>query len=357
MLFRSRQSGLRLRLGDQVRLDIALAIGGADTIDVAAQAPLLQMANGSVSYSVDQTKLAALPLDGRNFIPLIALSPGVALPSGSLLPRINGSRPRTNEYLYDGISVPQPEPGQVVFYPILDGIEEFRLNINAYSPEYGRSNGGTVLVASKAGGNQFHGSLFEYLRHEKLNARNFFAQPGPNPVFRRNQYGFVLGGPIQKNKTFFFYSMEKFKQTNVVVSNSTVPTSAYRTGDFSRLISAENRLLSTAAGAATDALGRTIPSGTIFDPNTTAVAAANGRSYRDPFPGNAIPVSRFDPIAVKVLALVPLPQGPNFQRGLATNNYTGTFDSSRSTRIPSVKVDQNVGSKGRLSFQIGRAHV
>ena len=143
MLFRS--SGLRLRLGDQVRLDIALAIGGADTIDVAAQAPLLQMANGSVSYSVDQTKLAALPLDGRNFIPLIALSPGVALPSGSLLPRINGSRPRTNEYLYDGISVLQPEPGQVVFYPILDGIEEFRLNINAYSPEYGRSNGGTVI--------------------------------------------------------------------------------------------------------------------------------------------------------------------------------------------------------------------
>lgn len=180
-----RQTGLGLRLGDQTSLDIKLTLAGADTIEVMAQAPLLQTASGSVSYAVDQAKLSTLPLDGRNFIPLIALAPGVALPSGSLLPRINGSRPRTNEYLYDGISILQPEPGQVVFYPILDSIEEFRLNINAYSPEYGRSNGGTVMVASKSGGNALHGTLFEYFRNEKLNARNLFAQPGPNPVFRR----------------------------------------------------------------------------------------------------------------------------------------------------------------------------
>ena len=153
--FRSyRQSGITLRAGDQRTLDIAVEVGGPETqaIEVKGDAPLLETATGQVSYSVDRTKMMALPLDGRNFIPLVALSPGVALPGGgSLLPRINGSRPRTNEYLYDGISVLQPEPGQVAFYPIIDAIAEFRLNINSYSPEYGRSNGGTVMVIEKSG--------------------------------------------------------------------------------------------------------------------------------------------------------------------------------------------------------------
>ena len=119
-----RQSGMMFRLGDQTALDIKLDIGSAsDSVNVTAQAPLLQTASGSVSTDVDKAKVETLPLDGRNFIPLVALSPGVALPNGSLLPRINGSRPRTNEYIYDGISVLQPEPGQVVMIsrqPLLD---------------------------------------------------------------------------------------------------------------------------------------------------------------------------------------------------------------------------------------------
>src|SRR5262249_62231814 len=167
-------------------------------VNVTAQASLLETANGTVSYHVNQSELETLPLDGRNFIPLVALSPGVALPGGgSLLPRINGSRPRTNEYLYDGISVLQPEPGQVVYYPIIDGMAEFKLNVNAYSPEYGRSNGGTVMVIGKSGGNQFHGSVFEFFRNEALNPRKLFSQPRPKPEFRRNQYGGTVGGPIQ----------------------------------------------------------------------------------------------------------------------------------------------------------------
>jgi hypothetical protein len=162
-----RQSGITLRMLDQTTLNVTLEIGQpTQSIEVTAAAPLLQTASGTVSFVVDETKVTTLPLDGRNFIPLVALSPGVALPGGgSLLPRINGSRPRTNEYLYDGISVLQPEPGQVAFYPIIDGIEEFRLNINAYSPEYGRSNGGTVMVSTKSGSNDFHGTLFEFLRN------------------------------------------------------------------------------------------------------------------------------------------------------------------------------------------------
>src|SRR4029077_12282394 len=139
-------------------------------------ASLLQTSSGEVSLNVEEQEIKTLPLDGRNFIPLVTLSPGVALPNGQFLPHISASRPRTNEYIYDGISVLQPEPGQVVYYPIIDGMAEFKLNVNAYSPEYGRSNGGTVMVIGKSGSNELHGSLFEFFRNEALNARNLFAQ-------------------------------------------------------------------------------------------------------------------------------------------------------------------------------------
>src|SRR5712691_9697851 len=137
-----RQSGITLRLAAQTLLDAKLEIGQpTQSVDVTAAASLLQTASGGVGQNVEEKKIVTLPLDGRNFIPLVTLSPGVALPGGgSLLPRINGSRPRTNEYMYDGISVLQPEPGQVAFYPIIDGVAEFKINVNAYSPEYGRSN-------------------------------------------------------------------------------------------------------------------------------------------------------------------------------------------------------------------------
>ena len=161
----------------------------------------------------------------------------VALPGGgSVLPRINGSRPRTNEYMYDGISVLQPEPGQVVYYPVIDGIAEFKLNVNAYSPEYGRSNGGTVMVLGKSGTNRFHGNVFEFFRNEALNARNFFAQPGPKPEFRRNIYGGTFGGPIQSNKTFFFGDWQGTRLRTGVTRFSVVPTLAQRQGIFTQSI-------------------------------------------------------------------------------------------------------------------------
>jgi hypothetical protein len=263
-----RRTGLMLHAGDQAKVDVALTLAGSEAVDVVAQAvPLLQAASGTVSFTVDRQRIETLPLDGRNFIPLVALSPGVALPSGSLLPRINGSRPRTNEFLYDGISVLQPEPGQVVFYPIIDAMEEFRVNINAYSAEYGRSNGGTVMVIGKSGGNELHGTLFEFFRNEALNARNRFAQPGPNPEFRRNQYGLTIGGPIQKNKTFFFGAWQGTRLRTGITRFSTVPTDAQRSGQFTS---------------------------TVKDPSTG-----------QPFPNNKIPEDRFDPIATQVLDHYP----------------------------------------------------
>ncbi len=274
-----RQEGLQLRVADRISLDIRLELGDVvQTLEVTAAAPLLQATTGTVSLVVEQKKVVTLPLDGRNFIPLLALSPGVALPPGSFFPRVNGSRPRTSEYIYDGIGVLQPEPGQVAFYPIIDAIEEFRVNTNSYSAEYGRSNGGVILVNQKSGTNDYHGSLFEFFRNEKLNARNLFATTGPKPLFRRNQYGFVFGGPIQKQKTFFFADYQGSKQLVGVVRTSTVPTSQQRAGVFST---------------------------PIFDPATTQ--AGGGGFTRQAFAGNRIPADRFDSAALKGLDRFPLP--------------------------------------------------
>jgi hypothetical protein len=290
------RTGVALRLADQIQLNLQLQIGQpTQTVDVHEELPLLQTANGSVGFNVSGEKLETLPLDGRNFIPLVALSPGVALPGGgSLLPRINGSRPRTNEYMYDGISVLQPEPGQVVFYPVIDAMEEFKLNINAYSPEYGRSNGGTVMVIGKSGSNDLHGTLFEFIRNEDLNARNYFAQPGPKPEFRRNQYGFTVGGPIRRNKTFFFADWQGTRLLTGLTRFSTVPTNAQRGGVFTT---------------------------TIYDPATNP---------RTPFANNTIPTSRFDSMAAQILQHYPVPNLPgtanNFVRTAVEHDSQDQFD-------------------------------
>jgi hypothetical protein len=303
-----RQSGITLRLGDRTTVDIHLEVGQvSQSVDVSAAAALLQTGSAEVSLNIEEKKITSLPLDGRNFIPLLTLAPGVALPGGgSLLARINGSRPRTNEYLYDGISVLQPEPGQVVYYPIIDGMAEFKLNINAYSPEYGRSNGGTVMVIGKSGSNQFHGTLFEFFRNEALNARNLFAQPGPKPVFRRNQYGLTLGGPIQSNKTFFFVDWQGTRLRTGITRFSVVPTAAQRQGIFSQ---------------------------PIFDPRS---------SPRTPFMNNTIPADQFDSIAKQILQHYP---SPNIT---GANNFVRTATEPDNQDQFDTRIDRYFGEKHRV---------
>ena len=303
-----RQSGITLRLGDRTALDVTLEIGqSSETVEVTAAAPLLQTGSAEVGVNMDEKKLSTLPLDGRNFIPLVTMSPGVALPgSGSLLPRINGSRPRTNEYMYDGISVLQPEPGQVVYYPIIDGIAEFKLNINAYSPEYGRSNGGTVIVIGKSGTNQFHGSIFEFFRNEALNARNLFAQQGPKPEFRRNLYGATIGGPVQANKTFFFGDWQGTRLRTGITRFSVVPTIAQRQGIFTQ---------------------------PIFDPAASA---------RNQFTNNSIPSFRFDPVGVQILQHYPLPNVPG------ANNFVRTATEPDDQDQADLRIDRYFGDKHRI---------
>lgn len=300
-----RRTGIQLRVADRVTLDLALTLGDvSQTVEVSESAPLLETANGALSSVVAQAQIAALPLDGRNFVPLIPLVPGVMLPPGQFLPRINGSRPRTSEYLYDGVSVLQPEPGQVAYYPVLDSIEEFRLQTNSYSAEYGRSNGGIVQVSSKAGTNDLHGSLFEYFRNEALNARNLFAAPGPTPLFRRNLFGATLGGPLHRNRTFFFVDWQSARLKTGVTRLATVPTLAQRSGVFTT---------------------------NITDPTTGTQ-----------FPDRTIPAARFDSIARTLLDRYPLPNNGG------SSNYRRLGDDTDRADQFDTRLDHRINSRQRI---------
>jgi len=315
-----RRNGVTLRVGDQVALDLAVSVGAiTESIDVTASSPLLQSTRATVSFVVEQQKVVTLPLDGRNFIPLIALSPGVMLPPQSTLPRINGSRPRVSEYIYDGISVLQPEPGQVAYFPVVDAIEEFRVDTNSYSAEYGRSNGGVIMVNHKAGTNDFHGTLFEFLRNEALNARNLFTPTGPKPRFRRNQYGFVFGGPVQKNKTFFFADYQGTRLQTGIIRTSTVPTSLQRQGIFST---------------------------PIFDPRTTQ-NTPNGFT-RDRFLNDTIPLNQADPAALAVLNRYPLPNVFTGGREATANNFIRVGSETTNQEQFGIRVDHNLNVNNRL---------
>jgi hypothetical protein len=196
---RYTQEGFELATGEKLRVDAALTVGAvSESVTVTLAAPLLRTEDGSLGQVISNRTIIELPLNGRNFLGLVGLATGVANPPNSTTPRLNGGRPRTNEYLYDGISVLQPEPGQVAFYPVIESIQEFKLETNSPSAEFGRFNGGVVNLTTKSGTNQLHGSVFEFFRNEVLNARNLFAPATANnpkkPVFRRNQFGGVLGG-------------------------------------------------------------------------------------------------------------------------------------------------------------------
>src|SRR5215471_2900665 len=315
------REGIVVATGNVSRVDVQLTVGSVtDTITVSADASPLKTESVTLGQVMNVKEIPELPLNGRTFINLIALAPGVQVPPGSSLPRLSGSRPRTNEYQYDGIGVLQPEPGQVAFFPIVDAIEEFNVETNVAPAEFGRFNGGVINLTTKSGTNAYHGSVFEFLRNEKLNARNLFAPAtaaSPNkPEFRRNQFGFVAGGPIVRDKTFFFADYQGTRQLIGRVETSTVPTLDERNnGDFSKLLGlplfrdpSNNNAVTTSP---------TNPQGNPNNPILTTDTDGNSIQVRQnmifrpsdhlAYAGNVIPVNTFDAVAQGLLASYPLP--------------------------------------------------
>jgi carboxypeptidase family protein len=310
------REGVRLATGETVRLDLQLDPGSlAEAITVTADAPLLRAQTSGLGQVIDNRRIVGLPLNGRSFISLASLAPGVAMPPplAAPFPRINGGRPRTNEYLFDGISVLQPEPGQVAFFPNIDAIQEFKVESNSPPAEFGRFNGGVINLTTKSGTNAPRGSVFELFRHEALNARNFFASTNPiKPRFRRNQFGGVAGGPIRRNQTFFFADYQGQRQSIGRTFISTVPTLLQRQGIF------------------TEAIGGVVRS--IYDPATTVVSGTT--VTRAQFAGNTIPAGRIDSVARTLLERYPLPTSPG-----TANNYRRLENESVDHNQFSARVD------------------
>lgn len=361
------QEGVRLNTGERIRVDVALTVGDVKAeIKISADASLLRTESSSLGQVIPNRRIVDLPLNGRNFFSLITLAPGVAAPppttAGPALPRLNGGRPRVNEFLYDGISALQPEPGQVAFFPIIDAIQEFKLETNALSAEFGRFNGGVINLTTKSGTNDLHGTVFEFLRNEALNARNLFAPATAanpkKPVFRRNQYGFAAGGPVIKERTFFFGDFQGTRQSIGRVLTSNVPTLAQRNGDFSTSLGAPLFLQTTA----TSATATTTNTGTpinVIDTNGNTVQARVGQIFRviqngqngdrRAYAGNVIPLNDFDPVARKLLDRYPLPTATG-----AANNYRRVANEGTNQDQFDVRLDQRFSDRkqifGRFSF-------
>lgn len=240
----SVRSGILLAVGQQAGVNLTLSLGATEMVMVVGTAALVETKSASLSVVVDQKTIEALPLNGRSFIELALLQPGVVVftmrATGSLTSRgqqinINGANGRANSYLLDGANM-SSYAGVAVSTAAdttlgVDMIREFRVVTNAFSADYGRAMGGVISVATKSGTNQLHGSGFEFFRNSAMDARNFF-DGGTQPPFERNQFGVTVGGPIRKDKTFFFAGMERLVERLVLTKVTTVPSAAARAGEL-----------------------------------------------------------------------------------------------------------------------------
>ena len=300
--FKRFHSEVTLLVGQTARLAIVLEVGSVtdEVMVTAAETPLLQTTNAEVSDIIENTRIVNLPLNGRQFMDLSLLSDGVVKPPpgtrGSAMQQagnvvnVAGQRSGHNIYMLDGVKVTDEYFNNLVVSPSVDAIQEFKIQKSQYPAEFGGKASALINVATKSGTNRFHGTLFEFVRNDIFDARNYFDSPtDPTPPLRLNQYGGTVGGPIRSDKTFFFLNYEGQRVRRSVTKTFTVPTESMRRGDFSGLA-------------------------TIYDPLSTAVDG-----QRAAFQGNRIPSSLIDPVALAFLANIPLPNRPGTAQNLVSS--------------------------------------
>jgi hypothetical protein len=305
---------IKLEVDQVARIDFSLEVGDtAESVTVTESVPLIQSESGAIGQVVGHKKVVDLPLNGRDFTQLATLTPGALGGSnngtlgGGPTVIINGMRPSKTAFLIDGVNATNQWIDGVVTQPAPDAIDEFKVQSNALSAEFGQG-GGLISIQLKSGTNDFHVTLFEFFRNDRLDARNFFnPAPAQKGVLRQNQFGVSGGGPIIKNKTFFFMDYQGTRVRRASFFNTPVATERMGNGDFSEL--------------------RT----PIFDPATARSDPANPAStLRDPFPGNRIEASRLSRPALYFLQnnfILPpnTPEG-NFNRAAARSTNTDQFD-------------------------------
>jgi hypothetical protein len=365
------RGSLAVTVAQTLRIDAVLEVGStSESVTVSAESPLLRTETAQLSENVPMERLDNLPLlpigsaagnSGiRNPYAVAALLPGsyyvgTGTAANNSTVKINGAPVNTEATLVEGMDATNPiAQGLVQFnQPGADSIQEFSVMTSNYPAEFGQSGGGIMNVTMKSGTNQYHGTGYDYFVNEFLDAGQPFTSNGNGgllrPENRRNDYGFTFGGPVWipkvyngRNKSFFFFSFEQYRLSDIVIPTAiSVPTAAYRQGNFS------SALLSTVG---TDPLGRPILGNEIYDPATVQTVA--GQLVTNPFPNNTIPMSRMDPVALAIQNMLPQPTSP----GLIANNYQNPYSTFRTTTVPSIKGDQLLGPKDKLSFYFSRIH-
>lgn len=356
-----KKTGVQLNIQQQAVVDFTLSPGQVtSTIEVSAAVPALQSENASVGQVVQARQINNLPLNGRNYTFLARLAAGVT--QGQQEGRgqnaagqftANGARPAQNNYLLDGIdnntnNVDFLAGTSFVVRPPVDAIAEFNLQTSDFSAEFGRAGGAVLNATLKSGTNGLHGSAWEFLRNDKLDAADFFqnANGTRKGAFRQNQFGASAGGRIIRNKTFWFGDYEGTRIRQAAPKTATVPTLLERSSGFTNLTD----LTRLQSGSYTDALGNASPAGTVFDPATTQLLP-NGKYSRQPFAGNLLPANRLDPNAIKLLNLYPAPT-----TSALLNNYNVNRNNTLDTNSFDVRVDQYFSEHDQAFLRYSYAH-
>ena len=313
-----RQTGLTLAVGENAALDFLLPIGElTEEITVTADRVILETHSAAAGAVIPNSYIVNLPLNGRNFLELALLAPGVS-PSaqgsagsarGRLSFQSNGLRESQNAFIYDGVYAVDPVLNGFALHPPVDAVQEFKIHTSGAEAHFGRNSGGQVAAVLKSGQNNFHGSVYEFLRNDSLDARNFFDDPSARqPKLRRNQFGFAAGGALRANSSFFFVDYEGLLERRAVTQTTNVPTGAERAGDFSQSL---------------------FPAP--VDPFT-----------RQSFPEARLPF--LHPVGSGVAHLYPSPN-----RGVPGQNYVASPTQRLRNDRFDARLDQKLGNNGRLA--------
>jgi len=353
---RSVRPDIQVNVQDRVRVDARLAVGEAsEIVKVEAEAPVLETDTSYLGEVVESQRIVDLPLNGRFFTRLAVLTAGTApSPAGARDENTggfsaNGVRPYQNNYILDGVdnnSLSEDLSSQASFVigPPPDAIQEFKVQTNSMSAEFGRSGGAVLNVTIKSGTNELHGTAYEFLRNSDLDANNFFNNANGAPIapFKQNQFGFSIGAPVLipkvyngKNRTFFFFDYQGTRIRTGQTFLATVPTDAMRQGNFSPV--------------------NGVAFNTIYDPTTGTINSSGDAVGRTPFAGNAIPQSRWDPIAAKLLSMFPEPNTPGqFNNFGPANNYLSNPVEPNDTNQIDLRIDHKISDSdsifGRVSW-------
>src|SRR2546425_7114822 len=334
--FKTQRIGPSVLIVDQrLRIDIGLELGAVtETVEITGALTLLQTDQPDVNQIVQEKEIKALPLNGRDFFSLLLLSNGVQDTSNdqggattNVTFSVNGARPEANSVTLDGVQMSSVRESDVDLRPNVDAISEFKVLTSVFSAEYGHTAGGVISIQTKGGTNALHGSAFEFLRNDALNAANYFRNPvDPQKApLKQNQFGFTLGGPLRTDRTFFFVDYQGQTVRKVTEAFARVPEEPFRRGDFSSLL----------------------PDTVIYDPATGGT---------QPFPNNIIPRDRWDRFGWTLLNMVDL---PNLPAGYPLGNYFVRQNHRIEGHEGGFRVDHTISAADHvfLRFRMNHSHL